>query len=159
MESIIDRRKRLLGSRMRQYYDTPFHPIRGQGVWLYDKDGRAFLDAYNNVPHVGHCHTEVVDAICKQASLLNTNTRYLYESILEYADRLVGIMPPELNVCAFTCTGSEANDLAWRLAKCVTGGDGAITTVHGYHGNTTFLDSIDGSSSKTGRTPAPWWGR
>jgi 4-aminobutyrate aminotransferase-like enzyme len=157
MESLTERRKRLLGSRVRQYYDTPFHPVRGKGVWLYDADGRAFLDAYNNVPHVGYCHPDVVDAICNQTSTLNTNTRYLYDSILEYADRLVGLMPPELNVCAFTCTGSEANDLAWRMAKCATGGDGAITTKHGYHGNTTFLDSIDGSSSKTNRRPAPWW--
>jgi 4-aminobutyrate aminotransferase-like enzyme len=138
---------------------TMHHSSRlgGREFWLYDVGGRSFLDAYNNVPHVGHCHPEVVEAICKQVSTLNTNTRYLYDSILEYADRLVGLMPPELNVCAFTCTGSEANDLAWRMAKCVTGGDGAITTKHGYHGNTTFLDSIDGSSSKTARPPVPWW--
>lgn len=157
MESIIERRARLLGSRMPQYYETPFQPVRGEGVWLHDVHGKVFLDAYNNVPHVGHCHPHVVEAICRQTRLLNTNTRYLFDSILDYADRLTRTMPPELNACAFTCTGSEANDLAWRMASCFSKAGGAITTRHAYHGNTTFLDSIDGSSVKTARPPAPWW--
>lgn len=156
-ESIAARRARLLGSRAPQYYDTLFQPVRGRGVWLYTADGSAFLDAYNNVPHVGHCHPDVVEAVCRQTRLLNTNTRYHFEAILDYADRLIQTLPPGLDVCAFTCTGSEANDLAWRLAQRATGATGAITTEHAYHGNTTFLDTIDGSSVKVDRLPASWW--
>jgi 4-aminobutyrate aminotransferase-like enzyme len=157
MESIVSRRKRLLGSGLRQYYDVPFHPVRGEGVWLHDADGRIYLDAYNNVPHVGHCHPHVVAAIHRQAATLNTNTRYLFDSVLDYAERLTAIMPRELNVCLFTCTGSEANDLAWRLARAYTGNDAAITIEHAYHGNTTFLDLIDGSTIKQNRPEVDWW--
>jgi 4-aminobutyrate aminotransferase-like enzyme len=157
MTALTSRRARILGSRIRQYYDTPFEPIKGEGVWLYDIQGRRYLDAYNNVPHVGHCHPEVVDAVCRQVAILNTNTRYLYGSIVDYAERLVATMPPSLSVCAFTCTGSEANDLAWRLARCFSNADGVITTEHAYHGNTTFLDSIDGSSIERSRPRPSWW--
>jgi 4-aminobutyrate aminotransferase-like enzyme len=157
METILQRRKRLLGTRVPQYYDTPFHPVSGMGVWVKDVTGRTFLDAYNNVPHVGHCHPHVVEAICRQTRTLNTNTRYIFESILDYAERLIATMPPELNVCAFTCTGSEANDLAWRMARCFTEAEGALTTTHAYHGNTTFLDSIDGTSVRSRRPAAAWW--
>ena len=156
-QKLLDRRQRVLRS-LRQYYDVPFHPVRGQGQWLYDAAGHRYLDAYNNVPHVGHCHPHVVEALCRQAATLNTNTRYLFEPILEYAERLIATMPPGLSACMFTCTGSEANDLAWRLATTFTGGTGAITTERAYHGNTTFLDSIDGSSIKTNRAAADWWG-
>ena len=94
--------------------------MRGHGAWLIDVSGRAYLDAYNNVPHVGHCHPAVVEAIARQAATLNTNTRYLYESVLDYAERLTATMPASLRVSMFVCSGSEANDLAWRLAKAHT---------------------------------------
>jgi 4-aminobutyrate aminotransferase-like enzyme len=153
---LLARRQRVLRG-LRLYYDVPFHPVRGEGHWLFDESGRRFLDAYNNVPHVGHGHPHVVAALCRQAGMLNTNTRYLFEPIVEYAERLVATMPPGLDAVMFACTGSEANDLAWRMARNFTGNSGAMTTHNGYHGNTTFLDSIDGSSIKTNRSIPDWW--
>lgn len=154
--ALLERRKRVLRG-LRLYYDVPFHPVRGEGQWIFDSDGRRFLDAYNNVPHVGHCHPHVVEALSRQAAMLNTNTRYLFDPIVEYAERLVATMPNGLDAVMFACTGSEANDLAWRMARNFTGNSGVITTHNGYHGNTTFLDSIDGSSIKTNRTAPEWW--
>jgi 4-aminobutyrate aminotransferase-like enzyme len=153
---LLERRKHVLRG-LRLYYDAPFHPVRGEGVWVFDDNGRRFLDAYNNVPHVGHSHPHVVAALCRQAGMLNTNTRYLFEPIVEYAERLVATMPAGLDAVMFACTGSEANDLAWRMARNFTGRSGVITTHNGYHGNTTFLDSIDGSSIKANRETPDWW--
>jgi 4-aminobutyrate aminotransferase-like enzyme len=159
MESLLERRHRLLTSGPHLYYDVPFNPVRGSGTRVYDADGKEYIDCYNNVPHVGHCHPYVVEAICKQVATLNTNTRYLFDSVLNYAEKLTKTMPPELDVCLFTCTGSEANDLAWRLAQAYTGGDGALTTPRAYHGNTTFLDMIDGSGIKADKIASSWWER
>ncbi len=94
--------------------------MRGQGAWVYDASGRRYVDAHNSVPHVGHAHPHVVEAIRAQAARVNTNTRYLHESILELAERLLATLPGSLDVCMFVCTGSEANDLAWRLARAHT---------------------------------------
>jgi 4-aminobutyrate aminotransferase-like enzyme len=99
----------------------------------------------------------VVETLCRQASTLNTNTRYLFESVLDYAEALTSSMPDGLDACMFTCTGSEANDLAYRIAMASSNGTGVITCERAYHGNTTFLDSIDGSTLKAGREPAPYW--
>jgi 4-aminobutyrate aminotransferase-like enzyme len=142
-ETLVARRRRLLGPGLRQFYDFPFHPVRGTGVWLHDETERAYLDAYNNVPHVGHCHPDIVAALSQQAATLNSNTRYLDEHILDYAERLLATMPKELDVCLFVCTGSEANDLAWRLARTVTGNDGVIASADAYHGNSSFLATLD----------------
>jgi 4-aminobutyrate aminotransferase-like enzyme len=157
LERLVERRQEVLRS-LRTYYDFPFHPVRGEGQWVYDASGRRILDAYNNVAHVGHCHPHVVEALCQQAKKLNTNTRYLYEPILDYAERLVGTVSPD-HACMFTCTGSEANDLAWRLATSFTHNRGVITTEHCYHGNTTFLATIDGSSMKVERDAVDWWAK
>ncbi|NUQ12933.1 MAG: aminotransferase class III-fold pyridoxal phosphate-dependent enzyme, partial [Gemmatimonadaceae bacterium] len=113
--------------------------VRGEGVWLHDAEGRAYLDAYNNVPLVGHCHPRVVEALARQAALLNTHTRYLHEGVLEYAERLLSLLPAELDRVMFTCTGSEANELALRVARARTGHEGVIVTRHAYHGNTSAL--------------------
>lgn len=142
---LIKRRQELLGPAYRLFYDSPFHPVRGEGVWLYDKDGNAYLDAYNNVPCVGHCQPDVVEAICRQAQTLNTHTRYLGETILEYAEELLGTFPKEINNVMFTCTGSEANDLALRIAKAHTEGTGVIVTEFAYHGVTTELAKMSPS--------------
>lgn len=158
MESISERRRRLL-SGVKLDFDVPFHPVRSDGMNMYDGEGKSYLDFCNNVPHVGHCNPYVVDAVCKQLSLLNISPRYLYDSVLDYAERLTATMPPGLDVCLFTCTGSEANDLAWRVARAFTRGSGALTTLHGYHGNTTFLNSIDGSSPAEDRNSPDWWVR
>ena len=153
--TLSERRLRLLGPGMRQFYDFPFHPVSGQGVWLVDGDGKRYLDAYNNVPHVGHCNRAVVEALSRQAATLNTNTRYLHETILDYAERLLATMPKGLDTCMFVCTGTEANDLAWRLARAYTGNDGAIATRHAYHGNSTFVSALDCSTRRPQR-PNHW---
>jgi 4-aminobutyrate aminotransferase-like enzyme len=133
---MIMRRQNLLGPAYRLFYAKPVHVVRGEGVWLYDPDGKAYLDVYNNVACVGHCHPHVVAALAKQASLLNTHTRYLHETVLDYAERLLGYFPAEIGHVMFTCTGSEANDLALRVAKAHTGGTGFIITDFAYHGVT-----------------------
>jgi 4-aminobutyrate aminotransferase-like enzyme len=120
-------------------------------VWLTDATGRSFLDAYNNVPQVGHCHPTVVGALARQAATLNTNTRYLYESAIEYAERLAATMPGDLSVCMFVCSGSEANDLAWRLAKAHTGNGGAIVIEDAYHGTTDAVYELSPAEQGEGK--------
>ena len=142
---LIAQRKRLLGPAYRLFYDRPLHLVRGEGVWLYDADGRAYLDVYNNVPHVGHCHPRVVEAIARQAGTLNTHTRYLHETVLDYTERLTAEFPDNLSVCMFCCTGSEANELALRIARAWTGGEGVIVSTHAYHGNTNTMIQLSTS--------------
>jgi len=144
-DTMLARRRKLLGSAYRLFYDNPVHLVRGEGVWLYDSDGRKYLDMYNNVPHVGHCHPQIVEAICSQAGTLNTHTRYLHDNVLDYAERLTGKLPQELDTAMFCCTGSEANELALRIARSVTGGTGIIVTSYAYHGNTKAVFEISTS--------------
>jgi 4-aminobutyrate aminotransferase-like enzyme len=144
-EALIARRERLLGPAYRLFYADPVHIVRGEGVWLYDPDGNAYLDVYNNVASVGHCHPHVLQALTRQAATLNTHTRYLHETILDYAEKLLGTFPDALGHVMFTCTGSEANDLAWRIAKAYTGGTGIIVTSLAYHGITDAIASISPS--------------
>jgi len=118
------------------------HIVRGEGVWLYDADGRKYLDMYNNVAHVGHCHPQVVSAICEQAAKLNTHTRYLHENVLDYAERLTAKFADDLDTAMFCCTGSEANELALRIACAATGAAGLIVTDFAYHGNTKAIHEI-----------------
>ena len=115
------------------------HLVRGEGAWLFDIDGKPYLDCYNNVPCVGHCHPRVVDAICTQTGLLNIHTRYLHDHILNYAERLLAKFDTSLDRIAIACTGSEANDLAMRIARFHTGSEGFICTNATYHGNTTAV--------------------
>ena len=151
LQPLMERRLQRLGPGLELSYDRPLHVVRAEGVWLIDASGRRFLDAYNNVPHVGHCHPAVVDALAQQAATLNTNTRYLYDSLLEYSDRLVATMPGDLSVCMFVCSGSEANDLAWRLAKAHTGNAGAITIEDAYHGTTDAVFELSPAEHGKGR--------
>jgi 4-aminobutyrate aminotransferase-like enzyme len=143
--ALIERRQAVLGPSYRLFYENPLHVVRAEGVWLHDADGKAYLDAYNNVPSVGHCHPRVVEAIARQASVLNTHTRYLDESILAYSERLLSTFPAELNRVMYTCTGSEAVDLALRIARYHTGGTGIIITENAYHGTTTTAAEISPS--------------
>ncbi|KDE41438.1 putative aminotransferase [Nitrincola lacisaponensis] len=140
--ALIERRQRLLGRSYRLFYQQPLYPVRGEGVWLYEADGRRYLDAYNNVVSVGHCHPRVVEAICRQASVLNTHTRYLHDGILEYAERLLALFPERLNNLTLTCSGSEANDLALRVAREVTGNRIALVTRWAYHGTTSSIAEL-----------------
>ncbi|WP_405226670.1 aminotransferase class III-fold pyridoxal phosphate-dependent enzyme [Lentisalinibacter sediminis] len=151
--ALRERRRALLGPGLSLTYDEPLHIVRGEGVWLYDASGRAHLDAYNNVACVGHCHPVVTEAIARQSRTLNTNTRYLHEHILDYAERLAARLPGQLSVCFFVCTGSEANDLAWQMARAVTGGDGAIVSRNAYHGNTTAVAAFSPEELPDRRTP------
>ena len=140
--AMIERRRKLLGSAYNLFYRNPVHIVRGEGVWLYDADGNRYLDMYNNVPHVGHCHPHVVEALTKQIATLNTHTRYLHENVLDYAERLLGKFEDGLDVAMFSCTGSEANELALRIARAHTGGTGLIVTSYAYHGNTRAIFEI-----------------
>jgi len=161
-ESLLDRRARLLGPNMATFYDDPVHIIRGDGVWLWDAEGRKYLDCYNNVPHVGHCHPKVVEAITKQASTLNTHTRYLHDGILDYAERLTSRFSGGLDTMIMVCTGSEANDIALRMGQAVTGKTGIIATDNTYHGNTALVSQlstkkppIGGYAPNIRRVPSP----
>jgi 4-aminobutyrate aminotransferase-like enzyme len=156
LQPMLERRRQRLGPGLKLSYDRPLHVVRGEGVWLIDYTGRSFLDAYNNVPQVGHCHPTVVGALARQAATLNTNTRYLYESAIEYAERLAATMPGDLSVCMFVCSGSEANDLAWRLAKAHTGNAGAIVIEDAYHGTTDAVYELSPAEQGKGRPLAEY---
>lgn len=140
---LLKRRYRLLGEKAPLFYDQPVHLVKGEGVWLYDSDGKRYLDVYNNVPSVGHCHPHVVAALTRQARVLNTHTRYLHEAILEYGERLTATLDQSLSMAYFVCTGSEANELALRIARQYTGAMGIIGTNATYHGNTAALFDLD----------------
>ena len=140
--AILERRARVLSPTYRTFYEQPLQIVRAEGVWMYDAHGRRYLDAYNNVPVVGHCHPYVVEALARQARTLNTHTRYLAEQPLELAEQLLATLPGELGNVVYTCTGSEANDLAVRLSKAVTGGSGFIITDFSYHGVTDVLSGM-----------------
>ena len=145
LRRIVERRASLLGPAYKLFYAHPVRIVRGQGVHLYDADGQEYLDAYNNVPSVGHCHPRVVEAIARQAATLNTHTRYASELILDYAERLLGTYPAEIGNVMFTCTGSEAVDLALRVARFRTGGEGVVITANAYHGVTAAAAEISPS--------------
>src|ERR1700758_5302869 len=143
---LLDRRDHALGGAYRLFYDEPVSFVRGAGVYLYDTDGNAYLDAYNNVPSVGHSHPHVTDTVGRQLATLNTHTRYLTDGVVRYAERLLGTHDLGTPAHAmFTCTGSEANDLALRIARHHTGGAGVIVTANAYHGVTAAVAEVSPS--------------
>ncbi|BEV16692.1 aminotransferase class III-fold pyridoxal phosphate-dependent enzyme [Herbaspirillum sp. DW155] len=150
LDPLLTRRQRVLGPAYRLFYEEPLSPVRGKDVWLYDAQGKAFLDCYNNVPSVGHCHPRVVDALARQANILNTHTRYLHEDVVAYAESLAALFPEPLDTVMLTCTGSEANDLALRIAHDVTGRRGLIVTENAYHGVTVALADLSPSLQPVG---------
>lgn len=157
VETFSERRE-LLGKNLSISYQQPLKIVRGWMQYLYDDTGRAFLDVYNNVPVVGHSHPRVVKAVQEQIALLNTNTRYLHDNVNKYAERLARLLPEPLRVCYFINSGSEANELALRLARAHTGREDVIVLEHAYHGHTTTLIDIspykfDGPG---GRGRKPW---
>ena len=158
MDTLIERRHRILGRNLSVAYERPLHIVRGSMQYLYDDEGRQYLDAYNNVAHVGHCHPEVVAAGQRQMEVLNTNTRYLSDLILEYAEKLTATLPESLSVCYFVNTGSEANELAIRLARAHTKARDMIVLEHAYHGNTTTcIDISPYKHDAAGGEGAPGW--
>jgi 4-aminobutyrate aminotransferase-like enzyme len=153
--SLVRRRLDVLGPAYRLFYEQPLQIVRGEGVHLYDADGGEYLDAYNNVASAGHAHPRVTAAIAAQAGVLNTHTRYLHEGIVRYSEELLATLPAELGHVMFTCTGSEAGDLALRIAKHHTGGTGVVVTRNAYHGVTTEVAAISPSLGGVDSL-APW---
>ena len=151
-ETLIEKRSRLLGPNFSTFYKNPVHIVRGEGVWLWDSDGEKYLDCYNNVPHVGHCHSHVVEAITKQAKILNTHTRYLHEGILDYVERLISKHHEGIESAIMVCSGSEANDIALRMAEANTGKKGIIVTDSTYHGNTSAVSQLSYGRNAIGGT-------
>ncbi len=151
---LLSRRQASLGAAYQLFYESPVHLVRGEGVWLYDTDGRKYLDMYNNVAHVGHCHPQVVKAICDQVGTLNTHTRYLHDNVINLAEQLTAKFPTELDTAMFCCTGSEANELALRIASSVTGGEGLIVVDYAYHGNSRATFEISPSDIPADEIPS-----
>ena len=142
---LIRRRSTSMGAAYRLFYRKPIHIVRGEGVLLYDADGNEYLDAYNNVPVVGHSNPVVKSRVAQQLGTLNTHTRYLSENVVNYADRLTGLFPDPLTQAIFVCTGSEAVDLSLRIARHVTGRSGVLATGYAYHGTTQAAAEISPS--------------
>ena len=141
-KKILELRKQYLSPSLSLSYEDPIHIVRGEGQYLYDAEGLRYLDALNNIQHVGHCHPKVVIAAMEQNALLNTNTRYLDETIVRYAKLLTKKLPDGLDVCFFTNSGSESNDLALRIARCITGSKETIVIDGAYHGHLSSLIEI-----------------
>ncbi|KJE95098.1 class-III aminotransferase [Capsaspora owczarzaki ATCC 30864] len=152
-ESLSAARQTLISPAVKLSYKKPLWIVRGERQFLYDHNGVEYLDAYNNVCHLGHCHPAVVQAVSKQMAILNTNTRYLHTAIVEYASRITATCPPELSVCIFVNSGSEANELALRLAYAYTRQKDLIVLDSAYHGNTNAV--VEMSPYKTDHPDGP----
>ncbi|WP_201863048.1 aminotransferase class III-fold pyridoxal phosphate-dependent enzyme [Microvirga soli] len=157
-ETVLPQRKKRFADNLKLSYRAPLTLLRGYRQFLFDQYGRTYLDGYNNVPHVGHCHPRIVAAAARQNRLLNTNSRYLHPAQVEYAEALTSRLPDELSVCFFVNSGSEANELALRLARAHTGAVGTIVMDAGYHGNTnTAIDISPYKFNGPGGRGAPDW--
>ncbi|PVA11327.1 aspartate aminotransferase family protein [Pelagivirga sediminicola] len=152
---LMARRQRALAPFHYHMFERPLHIVRGEGVWLWDADGRKYLDCYNNVPSVGHAHPRIVAAMSTQAAQLNTHTRYLHEGIVTLAERLLARLPDGIDTSAFVCTGSEANDLALQMARLFTGAEGVVVYDGAYHGNTAL--TLAASPSEYPPAERPEW--
>jgi 4-aminobutyrate aminotransferase-like enzyme len=151
--ALLERRDAVLGRPYRLFYERPVHLVRGEGALLYDAEGRDYLDAYNNVPVVGHSNERVRAAVDRQLGTLNTHTRYLTDDVVAYAERLTALFPAPLSQVVFACTGSEAVDLALRIARTVTGRTGVVATRHAYHGTTTLAAQVSPSLGPNNEIP------
>lgn len=142
LRDLTQKREQVLGGAYRLFYRRPVHLVKGQGQYLWDAEGKKYLDVYNNVASIGHCHPAVIDAVHQQMGQLNTHTRYLHEGILDYTESLLATLPPEINRAMYMCTGSEANDLAIRVAQSWSGGTGIIVTQESYHGTSALTSGV-----------------
>jgi len=152
-DTLLARRHRVMGNAAPLFYAEPLELVRGEGVWLYDRAGKRYLDAYNNVPCVGHCHPRIVAALAEQAATLSIHTRYLSEPVVRYAENLCATFAAPLDAITFTCTGSEANELALRMARFATGQRGIIVSDDNYHGNSAQLAAL--ATALTNAEPFP----
>jgi len=157
-EETLEARRRVMGPNLSVSYRQPVKIVRGWMQYLYDQAGRRYLDAYNNVPHVGHSHPRVVQAAIEQMLVLNTNTRYLHDTLAQFGERLTATLPDPLRVCYFVNSGSEANELALRLARAHTRRRDVVVLDHAYHGNTTTLIDISPYkfNGRGGEGAQPW---
>ena len=153
-EDLLQRRRGVTGGALSPlFYARPLHIVRGEGPWLFAADGTRYLDAYNNVAVVGHAHPAVAQAVSRQLSVLNTHSRYLHHGIVELAERLLATMPESLDTCLFTTSGTEANELGWRMATAFTGGNAAIIAEHAYHGSTKWMADLSSNEWPPGYHP------
>ena len=150
MNDVKGRRDAVFGAGSTLFYEDPVHIVRGEGVYLHAADGTRYIDMYNNVPSVGHCHPHVVDAVSSQLATLNVHNRYLHEAILEYGERLVATHHDGIDNVVFSCTGTEANEVALMMARAATGGRGIICTNSAYHGNSTEVRRLNRCSATAG---------
>src|SRR3984957_19065075 len=148
--TLRERRDRALGAGAPLFYTTPLHIVRGEGVHLFDADGRRYVDMYNNVPCVGHAHPAVVEAMARQQGVLNVHSRYLHEGVVAFAERLSGLHGPQIQSVVFSCSGTEANEVALRMARFATGKRGIVCTDATYHGNSELVSSLN----RLGQSPS-----
>ncbi len=153
LAELIKLRYKTQGPSSMLFYQEPLHIVRGQGTWLYDSKGTKYLDVYNNVPCLGHCHPKVVEAVSQQLSQLNVHSRYLHDTVHVYAEKLLTTLPDNIDRLVMTCTGSESNDLALRLARTHTQKKGIIVSETAYHGNTQMVTEVSPASFKTQTPP------
>lgn len=156
-EELLKRRQRVLGKNSPLFYENPLHLVRGKGAFVEDVEGRTYLDVYNNVPCVGHCNPHVLEAMARQAATLNLHSRYLDETLVTYAEQLTARFDDPLDTAMLTCSGTEANELALRIARAISGGRGIIVSDNSYHGNSSVLASL--ASSFPGGEPFPAFAR
>src|SRR5215470_9805668 len=140
--TLAARREKALGTGAPLFYEVPLHIVRGEGVYLYDPDGRRYVDMYNNVPCVGHGNPDVVEAMARQQATLNVHSRYLHEGIVAFAERLANLHGPTIESVVFTCSGTEANEVALRMARLKTGKAGIVCTNATYHGNSEAVGKM-----------------
>jgi len=140
--TLLERREQALGAGAPLFYETPLHIVRGEGVHLFDADGRRYVDMYNNVPCVGHAHPAVVEAMARQQATLNVHSRYLHEGVVAFAERLSGLHGPQIQSVVFSCSGTEANEVALRMARLATGKRGVVCTDATYHGNSELVGAL-----------------
>jgi len=153
LAELLRRREQIFGSLSVLFYQRPLHIVSARGCSILAADGTRYLDFYNNVPSVGHCHPRVTKAVCDQIQRLNINTRYLYRILNDYAEKLLSLFPPELSNLVLTCTGSESNDLALRIVRYFTKGEGFIVSSNAYHGNTAAVTEVSPASYRQGSLP------
>src|SRR6188508_2275387 len=149
--TLAARRDRALGAGAPLFYNAPLHIVRGEGVYLFDADGRRYLDMYNNVPCVGHANPHVVEAMARQQATLNVHSRYLHEGVVAFAERLAALHGPQIESVLLSCSGTEANEVALRMARFATGRRGIVCTNATYHGNSELV----GSLTRLGQNPSP----
>jgi 4-aminobutyrate aminotransferase-like enzyme len=151
--SLVSRREQALGAGAPLFYKTPLHIVRGEGAYLFDADGRRYVDMYNNVPCVGHANPDVVAAMARQQGTLNVHSRYLHEGIVAFAERLAALHGPAIESVVFSCSGTEANEVALRMARFATGKAGIVFTNATYHGNSDLVSKL--TRTRDGQPASP----